>query len=176
MLLDLAWLPAESTGRRTFDGHCSSASAIDRKTNQAVSETMHKAKVITLLAESEQSLYRYGNRNSLWRGSVSLNLELHVVRALQRLNSRPPLKKSKISERKGFSVSASLFLYSQREKLVALANLHALPTIYPWREYVTAGGLSSYGPKLTGSELGNFARNLRGRECSSIAGRATHKG
>ena len=41
-----------------------------------------------------------------------------------------------------------MFLYSQREKLVSLVNSHALPTIYPWREFVTAGGLMSYGPSL----------------------------
>lgn len=45
-------------------------------------------------------------------------------------------------------LSADLFLHSQREKIVSLVTSHALPTIYPWREYVTAGGLMSYGPSL----------------------------
>ena len=37
------------------------------------------------------------------------------------------------------------FLSSQREQLVALAARHRVPTIYPFREMVVAGGLMSYG-------------------------------
>jgi ABC-type uncharacterized transport system substrate-binding protein len=50
--------------------------------------------------------------------------------------------------RQALLISADLFLYSQREKLVSLVSSHGLPTVYPWREYVTAGGLMSYGPSL----------------------------
>ena len=43
-------------------------------------------------------------------------------------------------------VSTDSFLTSQRDRLVALATQYALPVIYPWREFVEAGGLMSYGP------------------------------
>jgi putative ABC transport system substrate-binding protein len=40
-------------------------------------------------------------------------------------------------------------LYASRaEQLAALAARHALPTIYPYRNYALAGGLISYGPSL----------------------------
>jgi putative ABC transport system substrate-binding protein len=43
-------------------------------------------------------------------------------------------------------VSTDSFFTSQRDRLVALATQYALPAIYPWREFVEAGGLMSYGP------------------------------
>ena len=45
-------------------------------------------------------------------------------------------------------VSADLYLWSQRQQFVALAAHHAIPAVFPWREYVEAGGLASYGPNL----------------------------
>jgi putative ABC transport system substrate-binding protein len=41
------------------------------------------------------------------------------------------------------------FFSTQREQLVALASRHSVPTIYPFHEFATAGGLISYGPSLS---------------------------
>jgi putative ABC transport system substrate-binding protein len=62
-------------------------------------------------------------------------------------------------------VNANPFFMPQRAQIVALAARHRLPTLYPWREYVEAGGLVSYGTTLSWAylELGRYAyRILRG--------------
>jgi putative ABC transport system substrate-binding protein len=46
-------------------------------------------------------------------------------------------------------VGGDPFLLGRREQLVPLATSHALPAIYPQREYVDAGGLMSYGTSVT---------------------------
>jgi len=46
-------------------------------------------------------------------------------------------------------VNADPLFFTRRVQLVTLAARHALPTMYPNREYVEIGGLMSYGPKLT---------------------------
>ena len=46
-------------------------------------------------------------------------------------------------------VGAGAFLNSRRERVVELADRHALPASYVWREAVVAGGLMSYAPSIT---------------------------
>ena len=35
--------------------------------------------------------------------------------------------------------------FNERRRLVQLAAKHLLPAVYPWRDFVDAGGLTSYG-------------------------------
>ena len=46
-------------------------------------------------------------------------------------------------------VVASSFLFSRRDQLVGLASHYLIPTVFPWREAVAAGGLISYGASVT---------------------------
>ncbi|HEV7409582.1 MAG TPA: ABC transporter substrate-binding protein [Bradyrhizobium sp.] len=45
----------------------------------------------------------------------------------------------------GLVVSSGALLTSRRKQIIALAALHALPAIYPFREFAADGGLISYG-------------------------------
>jgi ABC-type uncharacterized transport system substrate-binding protein len=54
------------------------------------------------------------------------------------------------------------FFSTRREHLVALASLHSVPSIYPFREFAIAGGLISYGPSLSAVYhlLGTYAGKI----------------
>ena len=49
---------------------------------------------------------------------------------------------------KAIVVTGEPFFDGQREKIVALASRYQLAGCYPWRDYVLAGGLMSYGASL----------------------------
>jgi putative ABC transport system substrate-binding protein len=42
-------------------------------------------------------------------------------------------------------VTNDAFFNTHADQLLALAARHTVPVIYPWREFVVAGGLMSYG-------------------------------
>jgi putative ABC transport system substrate-binding protein len=68
-------------------------------------------------------------------------------------------------------VGSDPFHVSRRERIVALAAGHHIPTIYSQSEYVRAGGLISYGPRSTDAfvVVGDYAgRILKGAKPADL--------
>ena len=68
-------------------------------------------------------------------------------------------------------IAGNALFTGQRDRLVALVARYALPTIYPLREFVAAGGMMSYGGSLTDAyrQVGVYAgRILRGEKPADL--------
>jgi putative tryptophan/tyrosine transport system substrate-binding protein len=78
----------------------------------------------------------------------ALNLQIHVLRTSTDREIDAAFKTVAQQRIAALLVAADPFFDTRREKLVTLASLNAVPTIYHFREFVVAGGLMSYGVKL----------------------------
>ena len=79
----------------------------------------------------------------------SLGLQLHVLNAGTAQEIDTAFARI-VEQRIGLLLlGADPFFIDQRDQFVALAARHAIPTIYPVREFVTAGGLMSYGTSVS---------------------------
>jgi putative ABC transport system substrate-binding protein len=68
-------------------------------------------------------------------------------------------------------VTTSPYFEGRRNELVALAQRHAVPVLYPWRDYTVVGGLISYGTSFTESyqQVGLYVgRVLKGEKPSNL--------
>jgi putative ABC transport system substrate-binding protein len=114
---------------------------------ELLSETAPNAKIVTLVV-NPTNRYTETETQVLYGGARFLKLQLHVVRASTVSEIDKAFETINELRTEALLISADLFLHSRREQLVALAAKHSLPAIYPWRDYVTAGGMMSYGPSL----------------------------
>jgi putative ABC transport system substrate-binding protein len=78
----------------------------------------------------------------------SLGVQIHVVRA-RTVDEFDTAFSTLVQQKAGglFHANDAFFL-GERQSLIALSARYALPTIYPWREFVVDGGLMSYSPSL----------------------------
>jgi putative tryptophan/tyrosine transport system substrate-binding protein len=78
----------------------------------------------------------------------SLGLQLHILNAGSALEIDAAFA-SLVEQRIGMLLAgADPFFLGRRDQVVALAARHAVPAIYFAREFVTAGGLMSYGTSI----------------------------
>jgi putative tryptophan/tyrosine transport system substrate-binding protein len=88
----------------------------------------------------------------LFRSRAALEAEILVLRHQLNVMQRNQAFSAGVQQRAGALIVASdIFLSTRKDQLIALASRHAIPTIYPWRDAVSAGGLIGYGIDLTDS-------------------------
>jgi putative ABC transport system substrate-binding protein len=74
-----------------------------------------------------------------------LELELHSIEVSSVDNFEAAFKEAVKSRSGALALMASPFFYSNQRQFVDLATKNRLPAIYPREEFITAGGLISYG-------------------------------
>jgi putative tryptophan/tyrosine transport system substrate-binding protein len=109
-----------------------------------VRELIPNAAVIALLVDpnSRESMIE---SSEVQEAAHAIGQRIIVSKA----GSEPDLVPAFASAPAAFLIAGSPFFTRRRDQLVALAAQHAVPTVYEWREFATAGGLISYGPSLT---------------------------
>jgi ABC-type uncharacterized transport system substrate-binding protein len=81
----------------------------------------------------------------LQQAAPAIGLQIHVLRAST--DSELDAAFETVAQQRigALAVTTDPFFDTRRDKLVALAASHAVPTMYQFREFVAAGGLMSYG-------------------------------
>jgi len=74
-----------------------------------------------------------------------LELQLHSIEVTSVNYFEAAFKEAIKSRSDALALMASPFFYSNQKQVVDLATKNRLPTIYPREEFITAGGLISYG-------------------------------
>src|SRR5262249_54378413 len=76
-------------------------------------------------------------------------IQLHVIRAGSANEIDAAFKGLKQLQAGALVVAADAFFTTRSEQLAALALQYAIPTVYQYRKFATAGGLISYGANIT---------------------------
>ncbi len=101
----------------------------------------------------------------------TIGLRLHVLHAGSDREIDAAFESIAQNRIRALAVAADPFLLMHRDKLAALAARHAVPAMYPFRDFALAGGLMSYGTDLPEvyHQLGVYAgRILRGTKPAEL--------
>jgi ABC-type uncharacterized transport system substrate-binding protein len=152
-------------------------SSIVAKQVETLHEVMPKAAMIGCLVNPKNPNAGTGIREAQ-EAARTLGLSLHIVNA--GTDREIDTAFVALAQRRvdALVVITDPVFNSRPDQLAALAARHALPAIYPYREYAAAGGLISYGGTLAGPWylLGAYAaRILKGERTADLPVQQTTK-
>ena len=119
------------------------SSALGGKQLGVLRELVPAARSIVYLVNPTNPNSEHNVRNAQ-EAAQALGLQMHVLNA----STEPEIDAAFRVQADALAVAPDSFFIGRSDQLVALAARHAVPTIYPFREFTAAGGLLSYGVSL----------------------------
>ena len=141
-------------------------------------ELVPKATVIGLVVNPTNPTVAEAETRDLQAAARTLGLQLHVLHASNEGDFDAVFANLPQQRADGLVIGGDAFFTSRSEQLAALALRQAVPTVYQFREFVTAGGLISYGGSLTDANrlTGIYAgRILKGEKPADLPVQQTTK-
>jgi ABC-type uncharacterized transport system substrate-binding protein len=138
---------------------------------EVLHELVPTATIVALLVNPTNPTNAETLSRDLQAAARTLGLQLHVLHASTEHDfdavfaSLPRLRAGALV------IGSDPFFNSRSQQLVALASRHAMPTMYPFREYAVAGGLISYGNSFADAhrEVGVYTgRILKGEKPADL--------
>jgi putative ABC transport system substrate-binding protein len=111
---------------------------------ELASELVSQASVIRLLINPNNAS---GGRiiREVQEAARAKGLQLNILKASTETEIKGAFAALGQGQVGALVVGADPFFYSLRDQIVALASRYAVPAIYPWPEFASAGGLIGYG-------------------------------
>jgi putative ABC transport system substrate-binding protein len=138
---------------------------------EVLRELVPTATIIALLVNPTNPTNAETLSRDLQTAARTLRLQLHILHASTERDFDTVFATLPRLRAGALVIGSDPFFNSRTEQLVALAARHAVPTMYPFREYAIAGGLISYGDSITDafSRVGVYTgRILKGEKPAEL--------
>jgi len=122
---------------------------VGSKRLELLHELVPTTRSIALLVNPATPANAEAQSRNLDAAARSLGLQLHVLHASTEGDFDTVFASLVQLGAGAVAIANDPFFYSRSEQLAALTVRHAVPTIFSYREFVAAGGLTSYGGSLT---------------------------
>jgi len=134
-------------------------------------ELLPTTSVMALLVNPANPTLAHANSSEVLSAARSLGLELHVLNASTEGDFDGVFASVMRLQAGGLVIGGDPFFTTRQEQLAALTIRHRVPANYQYREFVSAGGLMSYGTPVvdTYRPLGVYTgRILKGEKPADL--------
>jgi putative ABC transport system substrate-binding protein len=125
-----------------------SAAVVASKRLELLHQLVPKVATVAFL-ENPTGLQAIAERNEVQTSAQGFRLQMLVLDAAREDDFEPAFGTLADRHVGALFVAGDVLFLSRRDHLIALAARYAIPTVYQLREYVTSGGLMSYGASIT---------------------------
>ena len=129
-------------------GFTAIATELLSKRLELLSELLPKARMVALLVNPNAASVSEVTTRLAQQAASAKDIRLFIVKAGGESDFEAAFASIAEQHADALMVSADAFFFSQRERIAALAARYAIPATYELQEFVSAGGLFSYGPNV----------------------------